>query len=89
MALSVTKLKDYATELSLDRARFDQALDSGQFAERVRRDLEDGTRLRIDATPTLFINGRRVMDNSYDSLKATIDAALKTLSTNGSIAGGR
>jgi protein-disulfide isomerase len=88
-ALSVTKLKDYATELSLDRARFDQALDSGQFAERVRRDLEDGTRLRIDATPTLFINGRRVMDNSYDSLKATIETALKTLSTKGNTAGGR
>ena len=83
-ALSVAKLKEYATELSLDRARFDQALDSGQFAERVRRDLEDGNRLRIDSTPTLFINGRRVMDNSYDALKATIDVALKALTNKGS-----
>ena len=38
-ALTVEKLKGYATELALDRARFDKALDSGQFAESVQRDI--------------------------------------------------
>jgi len=76
-ALSVDKLKGYATELALDRTRFDKALDSGRFTESVQRDLEDGMKLGINATPTIFINGRRVSAKGYDELKAIIDAAIK------------
>ena len=76
-ALGVDKLKQYATELGLDRARFDSSLDSGKFAEKVQRDLVDGRKLSINGTPTLYINGKRVTDNSYESLKAAIEAALK------------
>lgn len=76
-ALSVPKLKDYASELALDRGRFDKALESGKFAEAVQRDIEEGTRLGIDSTPTVFINGRRVSDRSYEALKASIEMALK------------
>jgi protein-disulfide isomerase len=77
-ALSVPKLKDYASELSLDRARFDPALESGKFAETVQRDIEDGMRLGLDSTPAVFINGRRVSDRSYEGLKASIEMALQT-----------
>lgn len=76
-ALEVAKLKDYASELKLDRARFDQALASGKFADTVQRDIQDGLKLGIDSTPTIFINGRRVADKSYDALKAIIDTALR------------
>jgi protein-disulfide isomerase len=78
-ALGIAKLKDYASELSLDRRRFDAALDSGSFGERVQSDLAEGLRLGINATPTLFINGRRVSDRSYEALKATIEANLKAV----------
>lgn len=76
-ALTVDKLKGYATELSLDRTRFDSALDSGRFSESVQRDVEDGMKLGINGTPTIFINGRRVSAKSYEDLKASVDAALK------------
>lgn len=76
-ALTVDKLKGYATELALDRSRFDAALDSGKFSESVQRDLEEGIKLGINGTPTIFINGRRVAAKSYEDLKTTIDAALK------------
>jgi protein-disulfide isomerase len=78
-ALTVAKLKDYAGELALDRARFDQALDSGKFAETVQRDIDEGTMLGVDSTPAVFINGRRVSEKSYDALKASIETSLKTL----------
>jgi protein-disulfide isomerase len=58
-ALSSDQLKVYASELALDCARFDSALDSGEFAEMVQRDIEEGIKLGVNATPTLFINGRR------------------------------
>ena len=59
-ALSVDKPKAYASELALDRTRFDSAPDSGKFAEMVQRDIEEGMKLGINVTPTVFINGRRV-----------------------------
>jgi protein-disulfide isomerase len=81
-ALSVDKLKAYASELALDRTRFDSALDSGKFAEMVQRDIEEGMKLGINATPTVFINGRRVSAKSYDELKASVEAAFKALPQN-------
>jgi protein-disulfide isomerase len=76
-ALTVDKLKGYATELALDQTKFNAALDSGKFAESVQRDVEDGMKLGINGTPTIFINGRRVSAKSYEDLKANVDKALK------------
>jgi protein-disulfide isomerase len=75
-ALGVEQLKSYATEIGLDRTRFDSGLDSGKFAELVQRDVEEGMKLGLKATPTLFLNGRRVSVKSYDDLKAQVDALL-------------
>lgn len=80
-ALGVDKLRQYATEVGLDRARFDASLDSGKFAEKVQRDMVDGRRLGISGTPTLYVNGKRISDNSYASLKSAIEIALKAQAT--------
>ncbi|MET0648407.1 MAG: thioredoxin domain-containing protein [Pyrinomonadaceae bacterium] len=77
-ALGVDNLKRYATELGLDRAKFDAALDGDRFTAQVRRDLLDGQKVGVNGTPSLFINGRRVSDRSYAGLKAAIEAALNT-----------
>lgn len=77
-ALGVEKLKSFAGELGLDRARFDAALDSGKFTEMVQRDVDEGMKLGLKGTPSLFINGRRVTAKSYEDLKASVDAALKS-----------
>ena len=77
-ALSVDKLRQYATELGLDRAKFDASLDSSKFAEKIQRDLFDGRKLGINGTPTLYINGKRLADNSYEGMKSAIEAVLKT-----------
>ena len=82
-ALGVEKLKTYASELGLDCALFDAALDSGKFAEMVQRDVDEGTKLGLKGTPSLFINGRRINANSYEELKASVDAALKSPTSAG------
>jgi protein-disulfide isomerase len=84
--LSVDKLKAYAGELKLDQTRFDTALDSGKFTESVQRDLEDGIKLGINGTPTIFVNGRRISAKGYDELKASVDQALKAASSKTSTA---
>lgn len=76
-ALEVANLKQYAASLGLDRARFDAALDSGKFADKVRRDITDGDKVGVSGTPSLFVNGKRVNDRTYEGLKAAIEAAIK------------
>jgi protein-disulfide isomerase len=77
-SLTVENLKSFATKLGLDRTRFDAALDSRKFADVVQADVDDGLRLGLKGTPSLFINGRRVTAKSYEELKESVDAALKT-----------
>ncbi len=77
-ALDVAKLKEYATQLGLDRAKFDAALDSGKFADKVQRDILDGQKAGVNSTPSFYVNGVRVGDRTYEALKAAIDNMLKS-----------
>ena len=76
-ALKTEQLKQYAQVLGLDRAKFDAALDTGKFADKVERDLLEGQRFGVSGTPTFFVNGRRARDVTYEALKAAIEEALK------------
>jgi protein-disulfide isomerase len=80
-ALDVPSLKKYASELGLDRVRFDAALDSGTFAGEVRKDIVDGEMYGIDSTPTIFVNGILLNTLGADDLRAAIDRALRATST--------
>ena len=75
-ALDVPSLKKYATELGLDRARFDSALDGGTYAAVVKRDVDDGEIYGINSTPTIFVNGVMLTELSAEGLRAAIDRAL-------------
>ncbi len=76
-ALSADKLKEYASQLRLDRAQFDAALGSGKFADRIQRDLREGAKIGVNSTPAVFVNGRRVAEKNKESLQAAIESALK------------
>jgi predicted DsbA family dithiol-disulfide isomerase len=77
-ALDIDKLRQYATEVGLDRGKFDASLDSGKFTEKIQRDLFDGRKLGINGTPTLYVNGKRITDKSYEGVKSAVETALKT-----------
>ena len=74
-ALDIPSLKKYATELGLDRARFDAALDRGTYAAEVQHDVEDGEMYGVDVTPSIFINGVRLKTLSTEGLREAIDRA--------------
>jgi len=83
-ALDVPSLKKYATQVGLDRARFDAALDRGVYAAEVQKDVEDGETYGVGSTPTIFINGVQLRVLSAEGLRAAIDRAAgspKTSST--------
>jgi protein-disulfide isomerase len=74
-ALDVPSLKKYASEVGLDRARFDVALDRGTYAAEVKKDIDDGEMYGVGSTPTIFINGIQLRILSAEGLRAAIDRA--------------
>jgi protein-disulfide isomerase len=74
-ALDVPSLKKYASELGLDRAKFDAALDRGTYAPEVKKDIDDGEMYGVGSTPTIFVNGVQLRILSAEGLRAAIDRA--------------
>ena len=74
-ALDMDSLKKYATQVGLDRKRFDAELESGKYEPVLRRDMEDGEMYGVEATPTFFINGAVLTEYSADGLHKAIDKA--------------
>ncbi|MGI8835783.1 MAG: thioredoxin domain-containing protein [Pyrinomonadaceae bacterium] len=77
-ALDVASLKKYASDLGLNRALFDAALDTGKYSAEVKYDIEEGEKYGVDSTPTVFINGVALTVLSPEALRAAIDKALAT-----------
>ena len=74
----VPSLKKYASEIGLDRARFDAALDRGVYAAEVKKDIEDGEMYGVGSTPTIFINGVQLRILSAEGLREAIDRAARS-----------
>lgn len=74
-----TKLKQYAADLKLDAAAFNQCLDSDNTLSVVQADSAEGERMGVHQTPTFFLNGRSLPLRSLDYgwFSQTFDASLK------------
>ncbi len=71
-------LISYAAELGLDMKRFTRDLDTMKHLDVITRDIKLAESLDLYNTPTIFINGRKVIGNRpYDYLKKIIDEELK------------
>jgi protein-disulfide isomerase len=76
-ALDRPSLERVAQELGLNVATFKKALDDKTYAAAVDADLALGGQVAVDGTPTMFLNGKRVLDaTSFETLSQQIDAAL-------------
>src|SRR5258706_14995090 len=79
--LDPASLKKYATELGLNRARFDLELDGGTYSAEVKHDVDDGEMYGIDSTPAVFVNGVALREMSIEALRALIDRGLAATSS--------
>lgn len=71
----------FAEELGLDMAKFRSDLDSGRYADRIKRDFDDARKLGVDATPTFYINGVKFVGVlPYDEFERQIDQAIDAAS---------
>ena len=55
---TVQNLKQWASEIGLNAANFNQCLDSGKYKTEVDKDFNDGSAAGVTGTPSFFINGK-------------------------------
>ena len=73
-----------AKELKLDISRFTKDLDTMRHKAEIDRDLKLGESLDLYNTPTIFINGMKLLgDRPIAEYKAVIDSELKAAGTGG------
>ena len=77
-AFSKENLKRFAAELGLDTEQFDQCFDSGEYRSKVREEVREAQRRRINSTPSLLVNGQLIPSgSSYQVLQGAVEAALR------------
>jgi protein-disulfide isomerase len=76
-ALASAPYERLAREIGLDLARFRRAYDSGKYRSRIEEDQRLAQSLGIGGTPTLVVNGERVVGAvPYEQIKAVVDRKL-------------
>jgi protein-disulfide isomerase len=76
-ALQPDSLKKYAADAGLDAAKFNACVDTSKYGDRVRDGVAQGTRLGVNSTPTLYVNGRMMSGaQPYEAIAAVIDEEL-------------
>lgn len=73
---SLANPKEYfinvAKQLKLDTVQFTKDFDSQAVKDRVQANINEGNKYGVDATPTFFLNGKKVNVNSFDEFKNTL-----------------
>ena len=76
-AFTKLNLQKVARDLGLS-AGFDACLTGDRYGQRVRAETLAGQQKGVSATPTFFINGRKIEGSlSFDQLRAIIDPLIK------------
>ena len=75
--LKPNNLRAYAQKLELDMVRFDADMADELYLQRIREQIDGGSRSGVRATPTFFLNGK-LLDVSYglQALRSGIEAAM-------------
>jgi len=76
-ALQPDDLKKHAADMGLAAPAFASCLDSSKYGERVRDGVAEGTRLGVNSTPTIYVNGRMLSGaQPYEAFVTVIDEEL-------------
>lgn len=71
-----TKILSYAKELGLDIKKLTNDAKSQEISDKVNNSLKEATRMGLDSTPTLILNGVKIKVNGEEELRGLINAAI-------------
>jgi len=75
--LNDQKVQEIVEKLNLDQTKFDENKKDPVEAQRIRQDYEEGIRLGVRGTPTIFINGKRLKNRSLKNMEVVINEELE------------
>ena len=67
------KFVDYVKQLGLDEEKFKNDFESKDLETKINTDLASGNSLAVNATPTFYLNGKKVQPRSYDEFKKLVE----------------
>lgn len=73
--------EEYATELGLDATQFEEDFNSDDVRSAVEEDRSSGNSYAVSATPTFFLNGKRLSNMSFADMQAEIMDAIEASQT--------
>jgi protein-disulfide isomerase len=75
--LSEERFKEFALQIGLDVKKFIEDYKSNKYDQQIQQDINIGRSIGVNGTPTVFINGKRLMRRSFNDFKEAIEKALK------------
>jgi protein-disulfide isomerase len=75
--LNDQKIQEIVGLLGLDETKFKEQQKNPAITERIRQDYEEGIRLGVRGTPTLFINGKKLRERGMKSMEAVVEKELQ------------
>lgn len=78
-AFSIANLKKFGKEIGLNEADFNTCFDSKKYEEAIKNDVAQAKNLlKVDGTPTSFVNGREIIGaQPFSQFETLIQAALE------------
>jgi len=68
---------EIAKTLKLDEAKFKACIDGAESKAYVQKSMAEGERIGISGTPSVYLNGKRVLDWTEEALTKQVEKALK------------
>ena len=66
-----------AKKINLDLERFNKDMNSPELRAHMNSDIADASKFGITGTPTIFVNGRKIKQRSFNGFQKLIDQELK------------
>jgi len=71
------KFLEYTKGFGLDDQKFLNDYDSQEVSNKITADIASGNTLKINSTPTFFLNGKKISPRSYEQFKSQVDTEIR------------
>jgi protein-disulfide isomerase len=75
--LNDEKIQEIVRAAGLNEEQLEKDRNSQRVVDYVQKDLDEAYRLGVNSVPTVFVNGKRLRDRSFESFAAAIEKELK------------
>jgi len=76
-ALGAEDLKKYAGEIGLDVSKWEADMNSKEVQDQINSDMQLARTAGVRGTPTIFVNGKKLQERSFEGFKAAVEVELK------------